>query len=246
MSDHFDDDPRDETLARGLSALAPSEFDLDADRTLGSMRPALQRARTRRRLAVSTSVLGVLVVLGAGAVVVQDQSESHVNIQGPTQTSVSTPSKTSTSVHPRVTTSTTSGPHDTTPTTTPADHTSTTRSSGGVTGGTPGTTPRSTPASGSTPDGHGGGNSGGGNNQTTTTVAAPSTETYTSAGGRATVRFANGKLTLVSYTAAAGYTPEVHTNTADDVEVRFSNDTTEWRIRVRVQDGRVESEIKEN
>ena len=243
MSDHFDDDPRDETLARGLSALAPSEFDLDADQTLGSMRPALQRARMRRRLAVSTSVLGVLVVLGAGAVVVKDQSPSHVNIQGPSGSTVST-TKTATSTSRA---STTTRPRPTTPTTTPADHTSTSQNGGGVIGGTrpttpnsvPNSTPNSTPTSGTRPGDHGG--------TTPTTVAAPpSTKTYASTGGKATIRFANGKLTLVSYTAAAGYTPEVHTNKPDDIEVRFSNGNAESRIRVRVQDGQVEPEIENN
>ena len=58
-------DPLDETLSRGLSALAPSEFELDADAALGSMRPAFQRARARRRLAISSSALGVVAVLAA-------------------------------------------------------------------------------------------------------------------------------------------------------------------------------------
>jgi cytoskeletal protein RodZ len=242
VSDHFDD-PRDEALARGLGALAPSEFDFDADRTLGSMRPALQRARARRRLAVSTSVLGAIVVLGAGAVVVQDQSQSHVKIEGPTQTSVSTPGTNRTTTSPRVTTTTPSSPTPT-PTTTPAAHTGTTRNVSGVVGGTPGTTPSSTPNSGSTPGDQGGGRRG--DNKSTTTLAAPSTRTYSSPGGRTAIRFANGTLTLVSYTASAGYMPEVQTNKPDDIEVRFSSDTADWRIRVRVQDGRVQSEIKEH
>ena len=44
MSDGFDGEPRDDALARGLRGLAPSEFELDPDQTLGAMRPALRRA----------------------------------------------------------------------------------------------------------------------------------------------------------------------------------------------------------
>jgi hypothetical protein len=49
----------------------------------------------------------------------------------------------------------------------------------------------------------------------------------------------------VSYTASAGYTSEVHTNTPTDIELRFSSGQSESRIRVRVQDGQVRPEITE-
>ena len=236
MSDHFDDDPRDDELARGLRGLAPSEFELDAGQTLGSMRPALRRARVRRRLAVSTSVLGVLVVLSAGAVVVQDHSTSHVNIESHTPSSVPTPTKTPVSTPPGVSTTTTpKSPLTTTPTTRPS-----TTNGNGVVGPRP-TTSAPPPT---TPTSHG--DHGGTTTPPSTAPAPPATKTYTSAGGRATIRFANGRLTLVSYTASAGYTTEVHTNTPTDIELRFSNGGSESRIRVRVQDGQLRPEITEN
>jgi len=238
-------DPLDETLSRGLSALAPSEFELDADAALGSMRPAFQRARARRRLAVSTSALGMVVALAAGAVVLQHRPASRVDIRSHTRPTVSTSVRTPTSTTPTVSTST-SQPHVITPPSTP--HSSTTTVPGNPMGGSiPGganggslprpttTTPESTPT---TPGDHGG--------STPTTVAAPSTKTYAAIGGQATIRFANGALTLVSYTAAAGYTPDVHTNTATDIEIRFSNGNTESRIRVRVDNGQLRPEITEN
>jgi cytoskeletal protein RodZ len=233
VNDGFDDDPRDDDLARGLRGLAPSEFELDADQTLGSMRPALRRARVRRRLAVSTSVLGVLAVLSAGAVVVQDHSTSHVNIESHTPSSVPTPTKTPVSTSPGVST-TTKSPLTTTPTTRP-----TTTNGNGLVGPLPtSTSPPTTPTS---HDDHGGTTT-----PPSTAPVPPATKTYTSIGGRVTIRFANGRLTLVSYTPSAGYTTEVHTNTPTDIELRFSNGGSESRIRVRVQDGQLRPEITEN
>lgn len=239
-------DPLDETLSRGLRALAPSEFELDADAALGSMRPAFQRARARRRLAVSTSALGVVVALAAGAVVLQHQPASRVDIRSHTRPTVSTSVKTPTSTTPTVATST-SQPHVISPQTTPHPSTTTVPGNpkgggsipGGANGGSlprPTTTapPGSTPT---TPGDHGG---------TTPTTVAPSTKSYSAIGGQATIRFANGALTLASYTAAAGYTPEVHTNTATDIEIRFSNGSAESRIRVRVDNGQLRPEITEN
>jgi hypothetical protein len=228
-------DPTDETLSRGLSALAPSEFELDADAALGSMRPAFQRARSRRRLAMTSSALGVVAVLAAGAVVLQQQPASHVDIRSRTQPTVSTPTKTPTT---RVSTSTTQ-PRVVTPPSTPHTSASTVPGNGNGNGGTvPHSTPTSPDSTPTTPDDHGG--------STPTTTAAPSTKTYTSVGGRATIRFANGRLTLVSHAPTAGYTEEIHTNKPDDIELRFTTgDGRESRIRVRVQDGHVEPEITE-
>jgi cytoskeletal protein RodZ len=219
-------DPFDETLARGLDALAPSEFDLDADAALGSMRPAFHRARARRRLAVASSALGVVAVLAVGAVVLQQQPTSHLDIQQRTHPSVSTPA--STSPKPAGSTSTSRPrvvppPSPPTSTSVPANQGSTPNSALTSTPTTPNTRGASTP-----------------------TTAAPQTTTYSSAGGKAVIRFANGRMTLVSYAAAPGYTTEVHTQKPDDVELRFSNGNGEWRIRVRVQNGRVEPEITQH
>ena len=63
-----------------------------------------------------------------------------------------------------------------------------------------------------------------------------------------TITFVGGRLKLDSYAAAAGYTAEVHTDTASEIEVRFSNDTShlQSRIRVRVKDGQLEPEITDS
>jgi hypothetical protein len=67
--------------------------------------------------------------------------------------------------------------------------------------------------------------------------------TYHCDGGTITVRFSGGKLTLVSYRAALGYSAEVHNNDPDDVEVRFSG-PDERRIRIRVEEGRLSEETE--
>jgi hypothetical protein len=90
----------------------------------------------------------------------------------------------------------------------------------------------SQPSSGSTP--------------TSTPPAAPSTKTYSSIGGRITVTFADGALTLDASTATAGWQTDVHNQDPDDVEVRFSNGNRESRIRIRVQNGVVQKEITES
>jgi hypothetical protein len=209
-------DPLDDTLADGLRALAPSEFTLDADRTLGGLRPRLKQARNRRRLAVSTSVLGALVVVVAGAAVLRPDSSSRINVSGRSHPTVSTLEPSTTIArHPATTTSvprraptTLPGPAVTAPT-------------------TPSTTPATTPNTGAPPP-------------------APLTKTYTATGGRITIRFANGRLTLVSRTAAPGFTAEVHKQDPQDVEVRFDNGSHESRIRVRVENGQLRPEISEN
>jgi hypothetical protein len=53
------------------------------------------------------------------------------------------------------------------------------------------------------------------------------------------VLFSGGQLNLLSSPPASGYTAEVHSQKADDVEVRFSNGNQEVRIRVRVIDGQM-------
>jgi len=237
-------DPLDETLARGLGALAPSEFELDADRALGAMRPALRRARTRRRVAASTSALGLLVVFAAGAAVVQHRGSSHVNVLSHTPTTHSTPApprRTPTTHAPDMTTSTTDASgiaprpdRGHTPTSGRVSHTTVPQPAPTTTSPAPPNTVRQPgPEPGST---------------STTVVSAPSTRTYFAIGGRVKITFAKGRLTLDSYAPTPGYTTEVHTDTASEIEVRFTNDTDNHssRIRVRVQNGGLEPEIKED
>lgn len=97
-----------------------------------------------------------------------------------------------------------------------------------------------------TTDDHAGTSQPGSGSTTTPTFAPPSTKTYSSIGGRVTVTFANGALTLDSSMPAAGYQTDVHKQDPDDVEVRFSNANRESRIRIRVQSGAVQKEITES
>ena len=232
MNDDFD--PRDETLAEGLRALAPAEFELDPGRALGSMRPAFHRARARRRLAVSSAALGVVAVFVVGAAMLRSEPASKLNIRQRSHASLPTlvqPS--STTLEP-----TTTEPPATSSTTLPRTPTTTTRSQQQLpgSGSAPtSTTPVSTRAT--APRGTG---------ETTTTFPPSSTKTYKAIGGHATITFANGRLTLVSYAPAAGYQPDLRTNTSSEIEIRFSNGKHESRIRIRVQDGALRPEISEN
>jgi len=210
-------DPLDETLADGLRALAPAEFTLDADRTLGEMRPRLRQARTRHRLTVTTSVLGALVVVVGGAALLRSDPSGQLDVQGRPTPTVSSPAPSTTVGRSTTTTtlprSTTTVPQ--TVVTTPP-------------GATPTTSDTTPPTSRTTPP------------------PPPQTKTYTAQGGRITIRFANGRLTLVSSAPSPGFTSEVHKQDPDDVEVRFENGSHESRIRVRVTNGQLRPEVSEN
>ncbi len=214
-------DDLDRALAAGLGGLAPDANDADA--VLASMRTRLQRARTRHRLVRASAALGAFVVLGTGAVALAGQSthKDAVSVAHPSTTTLPpTTSSTSTSTSTSTTrASTATIPRRTTVTTVPsAPHPT-------VPGG--GTPPPATVPS-----------------VTNTTTAAPSElHTYDSDGGTMTVRFSGGRLMLVSYHAAAGYTAEVHRTDPDDVEVRFSG-SADHRIRIRVENGRLSPEIR--
>jgi hypothetical protein len=216
------DEPRDEldrALGVGLGRLGGDAPDADA--ALAALHPRFRRARTRARVARASVV--ALVVLGSAAVALAGtgRGKHQVSVAASTTTG-SERSSTSTSVHQRRPTTTTEPslpPSRTTLPTSPR---------------TMGTVPL------------GGGNGGGGPSSpttsapTTTTVPPPGmNHTYNADGGRMTVRFSNGRLTLVSYQPADGWTAAVHTNKPDDVEVRFSKGEEDSRIRVRVENGRL-------
>ncbi len=221
MNDNGRDD-LDRALGDGLSALAPDVA--DPETVLGGMRPQLRRARTRHRVAQASTVLAVLLVFGSAAALVSNRNTSgHVNVAAPS-TTASPP---------------TSRPHNSTTTVT-TPHTDATAPDRGATITTiPVVVPPAT-----TDGSHG--SRGPGDGKTSTTVAQSGTHTYTSAGGSVTVNLRNGALTLVSYPAAAGYTAEVHSTQPDDVEVRFTKDGTEWRIRVRLDHGQLVREISQH
>jgi hypothetical protein len=92
----------------------------------------------------------------------------------------------------------------------------------------------------------GSGNGSGAAPATTAAPAAPSTKTYPSAGGSVTVKLENGALSIVSTKAASGYTEERHDTGPDRVEVRFTSDTTEWRIRVDLVNGEQVGQVTQN
>jgi hypothetical protein len=76
------------------------------------------------------------------------------------------------------------------------------------------------------------------------TPAPPVTQSFTSAGGSIEVTLADGALSLTSSSPAAGFTPQVHDNGPERVEVRFFDSSgNEWRIRVEASGGALTSEI---
>jgi hypothetical protein len=216
-------DELDRALGDGLSALAPDVADPDV--VLGGMRPQLRRARTRHRVTQVSSVVAVLLVfVGAAALASNRSTSGHVDVAAP-----------STSASP-----TTGRPHNSTTTVTTTPHTQTISPDRGSSATTvPVVVPPAT-----TNGSHG--SRGPGDGRTTTSVAQSGQHTYSSPGGSVTVNLHAGALALVSYQAAPGYTAEVHSTQADDVEVRFSKDGTEWRIRVRLDHGQLVPEISQH
>lgn len=81
---------------------------------------------------------------------------------------------------------------------------------------------------------------------TSTAPAEPTTHTYTSSGGSVVVKLDNGALSIVSTQPASGYTEERHDTGPDRVEVRFTNDTGEWRIRVDLVNGEAVEQTTQN
>jgi hypothetical protein len=79
-----------------------------------------------------------------------------------------------------------------------------------------------------------------------TTPAPPVTQTFSSVGGSIDVTLADGAISLASSTSADGFTQEVHDNGPTRVEVRFSSNGVEWRIRIELVNGILTSEITEH
>lgn len=219
MTDDRDD--LDRALSAGLADLAPAEP--DATSALTALRPRMQRARTRHRVLQGSALAGVVLVLGIG-VALAAPSDKRAQVQ------VTNPSTVENTVDRSRSTSTTTPASTTVPGSVTVSSndpgTSTPVSGPSPTAAPPATTPVTTPSP--------------------TVATDPGTSyTYTADGGRVTVRFRNGRLSLVSYPAGAGFTATVHTNKPDDIEVRFRNDDDdESRIRVRVVNGRIENEIR--
>jgi hypothetical protein len=227
MTDERDD--LDRALAAGLSDLAPVEPDATA--TLRALRPGMSRARTRHRIMQGSAIAAVVLALGVGvALASPDTNRTQVKVTNP-------PTTESNENQSRQTSTTAPGES----TTAPASQTTIPDAQHFLPGIPPNTAASTPPTSrheNTTPNT--------GPAATTPSTNPPAQQrTYSSTGGSVTVRFANGKLTLVSYVAAAGYSPTVHQNKPDDVEVRFrkNGDSAETRVRVRVVNGRLVSEI---
>jgi hypothetical protein len=73
-------------------------------------------------------------------------------------------------------------------------------------------------------------------------TAAPVQHVYSSAGGSVTVRI-DGGLSIVATVPAAGYRAELHDTGPARIEVRFTKDGVEWRVRVDLVDGAPVEEI---
>ena len=70
-------------------------------------------------------------------------------------------------------------------------------------------------------------------------------QTFSGIGGSVTVMVSGGELSLVSFAANDGFEAEINGHGDDDVEVRFESDDHETRIRIRIHDGELREEIRE-
>ena len=219
MNDETRFDAVDDELSRRFRAGAGTDADPDA--VLDGMRPQLQRARTRRRASIASGAVGLAVVTAVLVVVLGGGGGAGSNsVRVPPASGA--PARTPPTV----------------PTTVPSGGSvAPDTASGGIGGDAGATTPTPTPT---VPDAS--------SSPTTPLTApppqpAPPDSTYTSDGGSIVVHLADGVVSLVSSTPAAGYTAEIHDNGPTRVEVRFSNGQIEWRIRVDVVNGALVPEI---
>jgi hypothetical protein len=215
MNDDLRPDALDDELGRRFRAGA--DVDRDPDVVLDALRPRMRRARSQRRASIAGACAGVAAVVVALVLALGSGGGGNGSVQTPPASR---------------------GPDRGTTAPSPT----TTAPSGAV--GTPdATTPTAPDASNpttSTPD------------EPTTappaTAPPPTAPTvqdfpYSSAGGSIVVRLSGGALSLLSSSPAGGYTAEVHDSGPSRVEVRFSDGSTEWRIRVDLVDGQPQPEI---
>jgi hypothetical protein len=218
------DNPRDEldrALSHGLSGLASGVG--DTDEVLAGMRPRLQRALTRHRATRIGGAALVLVLAGTGVAFLAAGGSSHkLNVSAGTTTAPSTiPERR----HHRTATTTTTQlfTTQTIPTNLPLP----TITAPVVTVPSPPVTAKRSNRPPAT---------------ITTTTTVPSTaadHTYSSVGGTLIVRFANGNLSLVSYTPANGYTAVLAWNLPNDVAVRFTGSEGVFTMHARVENGKL-------
>ena len=224
MNDDTRFDPVDDELRRRFVDTGSSPGDPEV--VLDSMRPRLQRARTRRRAAFTGAVGAVAVAVVAVSFALGGGGGSSVRTPPATHGTVPQP-------EPPVVTSAPSV------TPTPNGDVISGTNRGGVFNDTSG----SADAGSSGSSGTSSTSSDGSSATPTTAPAAPQEQPYSSAGGSIVVAFSNGQVSLVSNAPADGFTAEVHDNGPTRVEVRFTNAQTEWRIRVDVVNGQLVPEI---
>lgn len=85
-------------------------------------------------------------------------------------------------------------------------------------------------------DGVGGGGGG---------TVAPFTKTYTLVGGTAVISFDGSALHVVSATPNAGFDTEIEEESGREVDVRFEGNGHESRLKLELEDGRVEERTEE-
>ena len=224
MNDDTRFDPVDDELRRRFADVGPSAGDPDA--VLDTMRPRLQQARTRRRAAFAGAAATVAVLVVALSFALAGGGGGSVRTPPTTHSSVPLPDPSVVSTTPPVIAPTPNGE---------------------VTSGTNGEGTFGSPES--TAPNPGGSGTGSGDGASTTPTTAPP-----AAASRATRRPV-ARSPWCSPTARSrwcrappppGYTAEIHDNGPTRVEVRFSNGQTEWRIRVDVVDGVLQSEITQH
>jgi hypothetical protein len=222
MNDDSRFDPVDGELRRRFADTGSPTSDPDV--VLDSMRPRLERARTRRRAAFTGAVATVAIAVVAVSFALAGGGGSSERTPPASHSTVPRP-----------------GPSI--PSTAPVGVTTPTVDDHGAVTGTPVTPPVDTaPSTGAAGTGSGDGTSAAPN------TAPPLSEEhpYSSAGGSIVVLFSNGQVSLVSNTPAAGYSAEIHDNGPTRVEVRFNDGQTEWRIRVDVANGQLAPEVTQH
>jgi len=206
MNDEFFDpldDHIDGELRRRFEAASPRASG-DPDAVLDSLRPQMQRARTRRRAAIGGTLAGaVALVAVAGFALTGGPSSSN---------NVNTPPATRSEPRPGVT--------DTTAPVSPLPEPApTSLKESGTNGGA--SLNGGASDSGSSSGTSKGSSGSSGNGETATTVPAPQTQTFSSPGGSITVTLANASLSLADTAPAPGQFVKVTKNEAAVVEVEF-------------------------
>ncbi len=208
MTDQPLDDAIERELQRRFADAGPGTDDTDA--VLTSMQPRLRRARrSRRALSASVAVLGALLLVVVGfAALSGTESTRRVNVP---------PASRSAGVPTTATTPDGAGAPDGPDANDAAD--------AGVTRPPAPTTPAGEVPTATT-------DPGGAENPTPSGTSPTGDTPYSSPGGSIVVHRAGNTISLASSIAAAGFTREVHDDGPTRVDVRFTGEETEWRIRV--------------